>query len=155
MSHRGQAAYVSSCTRLDITCAVNQLSQVNANDAKEEHFKRLDSIFKRLKEDTFELRYGKAELSTAEVHVFTDTSFATNIDLSSQLGYVILLVDKSRNCSILSWSSSKCKRVTRSVLAAELYALAHGFDAGYALCNTIGTLLGRNITMRVFTDSRT
>ncbi len=56
--------------------------------------------------------------------------------------------------SVLSWSSVKCKRVTSSVFAAELYALAHGFDAGFALSRTVGKLIGRNVTSRVFTDSR-
>ncbi len=40
-------------------------------------------------------------------------------------------MDVYGNCYIWSWSSTKCQRVTRSVLAAELYALAHGYDAGF------------------------
>ncbi len=85
--------------------------------------------------------YGNVNIDTAEIHVFADASFATNNDLSSQLGYVILLIDDKGNCSFLSWSASKCKRVTRSVLAAELYALAHGFDAGFALAHAVATRL--------------
>lgn len=155
MSHRGQAAYVSTCTRPDITCAINQLSQIKATEATEEDFKKLDNIFKKAKNENLKLKYGNVDLQSAEIHVFTDASFANNKDLSSQLGYVILIVDETGNCSILSWSSTKCKRVTRSVLAAELYALAHGFDAGFAMCNTMRALLGRKVPIRVFTDSRT
>ncbi len=66
-----------------------------------------------------------------------------------------VFVDAAGHFSVLSWSSVKCKRVTRSVLAAELYALAHGFDAGFALSHTVGKLIGRKVTIRVFTDSRT
>ena len=40
-------------------------------------------------------------------------------------------------------------------MAAELYALAHGFDAGFVLAHTAGKLLNRPVKIRVFTDSRT
>ncbi len=127
----------------------------NEIEAADPDFKRLDGIFSRLKADDFRLCYGSVNIDTAEIHVFADASFATNKDLSSQLGYVILLVDDKGNCSFLSWSTSKCKGVTRSVLAAELYALAHGFDAGFALSHTVCKLLGRKMKVQVFTDSRT
>ena len=68
---------------------------------------------------------------------------------------MILLVDAKHNCSILSWSSSKCKTVTRYVLASELCALAHGCDAVFVMAHTIGKLLNRPMKIRVHTDSRT
>ena len=39
--------------------------------------------------------------------------------------------------NIIHWSSIKCKRVTRSVLALELYAIVHGVD----IATTINTTL--------------
>ncbi len=83
MSHRGQAAYVSNCTRPDVACAVNQLSQVKEIEAADPNFKRLDGIFSMLKADDFRLCYGNVDIDTAEIHVFADASFATNKDLSS------------------------------------------------------------------------
>lgn len=155
MSHRGQAAYVSTCTRPDVTCAVNQLTQVVPDSADEHDFKRLDTVFKRMHDKNVELKYGNVSLENSKVHVYADASFATNKDLTSQLGYVILLVDDDHNCSVLTWSSVKCRRVTRSVLAAELYAVAHAFDAAFALAHTVGILLGRKVFVNVYTDSRT
>ena len=60
-----------------------------------------------------------------------------------------------QNCSILTWSSTKCNRVRRSVLATELYELAHGYDAGFFMAQTVGKLLKRPMKLRIFTDSRT
>jgi hypothetical protein len=65
--------------------------------------------------------------------VFIDASFANNRDLLSQIGFVIVLTDRNQDVNILYWSSIKCKRVTRSVLASKLYALAYGFDIGAAI----------------------
>ena len=155
MTNRGKAAYLTSCTRPDVACAVNQLSQVKASLATEEDFKRLDKVFQQLRNERVELLYGNVDLDTAEVFVFADAAFATNLDLSSQLGFIALLVDQDRNCSIITWSSTKCRRVTRSVLAAELYALASGYDMGYAIAHTFSIILGRKVDLRVFTDSRT
>ncbi len=86
---------------------------------------------------------------------FSDASFATNKDLSSQRGYVILLVDSNGNYSILNWTSMNCKRVTRSVIPAELYALHHAFDTGFAICHTISQISGRKVNIHLFTDSLT
>ena len=154
-SYRGEAAYVSTCSRPDVTCAVNQLSQVKATEATESHFKRLDNVFRRLKSDTYELQFGNVDLETAELHVFADASFACNKDFSSQLGYVVVIVDRDKNCSLIAWSSVKSKRVTRSVLAAELYSIAQAYDAGFAIRHCVSKLLQREVSLRVFTDSKT
>ncbi len=49
MSHGGQAAYVRTCRRPDITCVVNQLSKTKHSLATESEFKRIDEIFSQLK----------------------------------------------------------------------------------------------------------
>ncbi|KAL2277541.1 hypothetical protein FJTKL_15374 [Diaporthe vaccinii] len=92
------------------------------------------------------LRYVPIDLETAKLMVFVDGSFANNQDLSSQIGFVITLVNEkqSQNASqwdicgnIVHWSSTKCKRVTRSVLASEIYGMVNGFDMGVVLATTV------------------
>ncbi len=77
--------------------------------------------------------------------IFTNSFFANNRDLSSQIDYVIYLVD-SKHVNIVHWSSIKCKRVTRSVLAAELYALVHDFDLDVVLKATLFAILERFVS---------
>ena len=86
--------------------------------------------------------------------VFTDTLFANNRDLSSQIGYVLVLVDGTGYTNIIHWSSTKCKRVTRSVLASELYGMAHGFDMGASVKSTIDRVLEMELPLVVYTDSK-
>ena len=57
-----------------------------------------------------------------------DALFANNKDLLSQIGYILVLADITNKANIVYWSSIKYKRVTRSVLALELYAIAYGFN---------------------------
>lgn len=123
------------------------------------------------------LTYVPIDLATAKLFVFTDGSFANNHDLSSQIGYIVLLANIIRKHSvkgdyntashtttsmtirgnILHWSSVKCKRVTRSVLASEIYGLVSGFDQGYALVSTLNVIADRlhlpRIPLSICTDS--
>ena len=80
---------------------------------------------------------------TAKLYVFTDASFANNKDLNSQIGYIIVLANETPinhytdhpafriKGNIIYWSSIKCKRITKSVLASEIYKTVYGFDIGY------------------------
>jgi hypothetical protein len=56
--------------------------------------------------------------------------------------------------NIVHWSSIKCKRVTRSVLAAELYALAHDFDLDAALKATLSAILDRLVSLILCIESK-
>ena len=99
MSYRGQAIYISTFTRPNLTFAVNQLPQTKPSEVNDPDFKRHDQIFKRLKENQYELIYSNVNFETADIQVFSDASFTKNKDLSSQIGYIILLVDAKHNCS--------------------------------------------------------
>lgn len=86
--------------------------------------------------------------------VFSDASFANNKDLSSQIGIVMVLVDRYSNANTIHWSSNKCKRVTRSVLASELYGMAHGFDLAACVKATLELILGIEIKLTLCTNSK-
>jgi hypothetical protein len=100
------------------------------------------------------LKFVKLDINTLQLLVFTDASFANNKDLSSQIGYVIVLADATKKANIVHWSSIKCKRVTRSVLASELYGMAHGFDIGTAIKSTVDKILQVNLPLVLCTDSK-
>ncbi|KAI0993002.1 hypothetical protein K3495_g15182 [Podosphaera aphanis] len=43
--------------------------------------------------------------------------------------------------NIIHWSSTKSKRVTRSVLAAEIYGMASGVDVGFVIAGIINMIM--------------
>lgn len=86
MYRSGEAAYVSTCSRPDVTCAANQLYLVMADESKEEKLKRLDKVFQRMRCEISELKSGHVNLDSAEIFVFADAAFKTNRDLASQIG---------------------------------------------------------------------
>ncbi|KAM4066538.1 polyprotein [Hirsutella rhossiliensis] len=54
-------------------------------------------------------------------------------DLSSQIGFLVMLVNENKKAPRIS---TKCKRVTRSVLASEIYGMTDGFDISLAILGT-------------------
>jgi hypothetical protein len=98
------------------------------------------------------LQYIPVNLKDAKLMVFMDGSFANNKDLSSQLGFVLTLVNESTGTdtntfticgNVIYYSSTKCKRVTRSVLASEIYGMVNGFNIGIAIATTLRMITER------------
>jgi hypothetical protein len=111
------------------------------------------------------LIYLPINLSTAKLFVFVDGSFANNKDLSSQIGFLIILGNEEQppdssfllTGNVIHWSSTKAKRVTKSVLASEILAMSDGADKAYVIASTISqvtTKLGMpKVPIIVCTDS--
>jgi hypothetical protein len=82
------------------------------------------------------LRYITVNLINAKLIVFVDRLFANNKNLSLQLGFVLILVNKSTDVNntflirgnVIHYSLTKCKRVTQSVLALEIYSIINSFN---------------------------
>lgn len=58
------------------------------------------------------------------------------------------MVDDSGNCSILHFGSNKCQRVTRIVIAAENFALIHGFDHAYSIGELVAEMTSRKMSLK-------
>lgn len=110
------------------------------------------------------LKYIPLDLSTAKLFVFVDGSFANNKDLSSQIGYIIAIANETTGTeeftirgNVVHWSSTKSKRVTRSVLASEIYGMVGGVDMAFAITSTLNMIMDQLslpvIPMIVCTDS--
>jgi hypothetical protein len=99
------------------------------------------------------LRYVKLDQSILRLMIFIDVFFVNNKDLSSQIEYVICLVDDIY-VNILHWTSIKCKRVIRNVLVVELYAMIYDFDVDSVLKATLTKMFDVLISFILVTDSK-
>lgn len=123
---RARAAYIASVCQPKATYDLSVAAKTT--DPSDNKFKLLNKCIQWQKSNKNEgLTFVKLISSQQRIITFTDSSFANNEDLSSQIGFIIILADDI-NCNLIQWSSTKCKRVTRSVLASELYAMVAGFD---------------------------
>lgn len=140
VAQRARGAYIATISQPEAAFDLSFAAQVI--DPKEDDAKTLNKRLKwQMEHSSRGLRFVNLDITTLKLVVFTDASFANNLNLSSQIGYIICLADASDKANIIHWSSIKCKRVTRSVLASELYAMAHGFDTGAVIKSTVEKIL--------------
>ncbi len=94
------------------------------------------------------IKYIALDLEHVKLFVFIDSSFANNKDFSSQISYLIILVNETKTDSIgtnefiikgnlIYYSSTKSKRVTRSILASEIYGIVGGVNMAIIINTTI------------------
>src|SRR6266480_2395057 len=153
ITQRARGSYIASVCQPEATFDLSFTAQViNPTEEDAKHLnKRLQW---QIDNPTRGLHYVPLDLDSLQLIVFTDASFANNKDLSSQIGFVIVLTDKNNQTNVIHWSSIKYKRITRSVLAAELYAMAYSFNKGMVIKTTIEKILSRSIPLTVYTNSK-
>jgi hypothetical protein len=139
IAQRARGAYIASVCQPQASFALSFSAQTTEPGL--DHVKVLNKCLTWQKNNKQGLKFIKLDLNTLKVVAFTDSSFANNNDHSSQIGFVIVLADGNNNANIVHWSSIKCKRVTRSVLASELFALTHGFDIASVIKATLTKIL--------------
>lgn len=143
LEKRARGAYIASICQPEATYNLSVAAQ--AQQPTIDDISKLNTHFQwQINNTQRGLNYVPVDLSSAKLMVFTDGSFANNRDLSSQIEYVIMLVNENVHRdlfdirgNLLHYSSTKCKRVTRSVLASEIYGMVSGFNLGLALVTTL------------------
>lgn len=160
---RARGAYIASICQPEAACDLSMAAQFQAPTTPQ--IKGLNKTLKwQMDNQRRGLAYVPVDLKTAKLFVFVDGSLANNADFTSQIGYVIVLGNEQPSDgrfklvgNILHWSSTKCKRVTRAILASELYAMVAGLDMAISISTTLNRImkqLGFNdIPVVICTDS--
>jgi hypothetical protein len=149
IQQRARGAYIASICQPEAAFDLSTSAQ-----HKEPGLEEAKTLNKRLewqsKNISRGLNYTPLDLTTAKLYVFVDGSFANNKDLSSQIGFVITLGTETTSeeefkftlkGNIIHWTSTKAKRVTRSVLASEILAMSDGVDKALVIASTISQIL--------------
>ena len=94
-------------------------------------------------------------LESASIYVYTDGSFNSLPNGSSQGGQIVFLVDgEGRSCP-LAWNSTKIRRVVRSALAAETLSFCDGCELAQYLLEMIRPICSTlQIPIQGFIDSQ-
>ena len=129
VAQRARGAYIASTCAPTLSYAFSAAAQIQEPDEKA--FEFLNRHLERCKQENGLVF--KALKKPLHMAVFVDAAFANNRDLSSQLGFIVTLMDSEGAANIIHYSSQKSKRMNRSALAAELYAMMNGFDTAAAL----------------------
>lgn len=164
IQQRARGAYIATICQPEASFDLAAAAQTT--DPQKEEIVRLNKRIQWQKDNVSRgLTYVQLDMDNLKLFAMVDASFANNKDMSSQMGYVIVLGNESTIDSnsfqlrgnIVHWSSIKCKRITRSVLASEIYAMTHGVDIAIAIGTTINRIMERlklpKVPIVVCTDS--
>ena len=144
LEQRARGAYIASIYQLEASYDLLVVAQ-HKNPTDDD----VRTLNKRLEWQMMNLdrgiKYIPLDLQCTKLFVFVDGSFANNKDFSSQIGYLIILANETFiesnefvvNGNLIHYSSTKSKRVTRSVLALEIYGMVGGVDMAIAINTTL------------------
>lgn len=105
-------------------------------------------------DDSVRLKIRNPDKNSIKVFGFSDSSFANNEDLSSQLGHIFFMAYSSQETVKLSLKSYKCKRFTRSAMAAEVIAFSDMFDVSITVSEKLINILGYRPQTHLLTDKK-
>lgn len=98
------------------------------------------------------LKYAKLDKQSLRLLVYSDSSFNNREENKSQLGFIIILAEKSNSYCILQYSSKKCHPETRSSMAAKKFLDA--FDNAILIRHDLHRMLNIEIPIIMLMDSQ-
>ena len=146
-----------SNTRPDCLFEISHLAQVTEEiyaAKKKELIRRINKAVRYAMRNRISLKVSQLDKETIKVIGFSDSFFANDADLSSQLGHICFLGDDSTDIIPINFKSYKSRIMTRSSMAGEVIAFSDLFDVAITLGVELSTILGRQIAVHLFTDSK-
>lgn len=143
-----------SDTRPEILACVNILSQVVLENYKPDDIKTINKLIQHVKTNPGDgLTFRKLDIKTSKIVVYSDGSFSSNNDGSSQVEYQIFISDKSNNANLIDFASVNPRRVVRSALGADKFGLADACDASILIRQDLRLILKQTLKILILTDS--
>ena len=153
VTQRARDVYIATLSQSKAAFDLSFAAQVIS--PKQEDAKRLNKRIQwQIENADRGLRFVKLNTTSLKLIVFTDAVFANNTDYTSQIDFVICLTDGSNKANLIHWSSTKCKKITRNVLTAKLFAMTQRFDVASMLKSSIEKMLQIFLSMIICTDSK-
>ena len=148
----GQMLWVCSQTRPDMayqTCvASNSTSSATIGDLK-----NVNKAIDYMKKNRRTLKYPKLDLNDLYMVAFCDAAYANLKDGSSQGALIIFLTSQNGNCCPLAWQSKKIKRLVKSSLSGESWAMIEAVETAELLQTMLQEIINvRSIPIICMTD---
>lgn len=152
----GQMNWVANQTRPDLSYDVCAMSNTGKSP-KVKMIKDANRALKKMKNNSLSLHFPcLGDPKRLEVLAFSDATYASLPDGSSQGGHIVLLKGENNQIAPISWQSKKLDRVTKSPLASEALAVNEAADTGYLVATMLAEMLNLPSLpiVHCFTDSK-
>lgn len=147
--------YIRINCRPDV-CANVQLIAPGSEPNTDAGYNPIMETVKQLKDKKQEgFNFVKIDLETARIVLLTETSFANEREMKSQLAFLVLMMEASGKAIIIHYRSTGCQRVIRSVMESDIHVLVLGFDYAYIIKDMIRYITRRYMPVEAFVDRLT
>lgn len=99
------------------------------------------------------LRYDSLDLKSVKLYSFVDSGYNAICDRTTHLTMVVFLVDGFKRCHFLHCAYFKSQRVSKFILAGEVYAFSQGYDYGTTIMMMFKSIK-LDVSLYIFTDSK-
>ncbi len=147
-------SHIAISTRPDSSCVSAQLAQTKRGEETAKEVRLPNSAIKHIQDNPRGTVFPELDKESLIIRGYSDASFTSNADLTSQLWMIILLSDATGNSTTVHYACCKSRRVTRYVLAAEVYAFSACYDYAYTFAHDLSIILGKTVPVQLFTDSK-
>ena len=111
------------------TCvASNSISSATIGDLK-----NVNKAIEYMQKNRLTLTYPILDLNDIHVVTFCDAAYANLKDGSSQGGHIVFLASRNGNCCPLAWQSKNIKRLVKSSLSGESWAMIEAVETAALL----------------------
>ena len=152
----GQMLWITSQTRPDLSFETCMMSNTGKHPKVSMMFDANKALAK-LKKDRVKLKFPfLGDSRKLSVSVFSDATYASMEDGSSQGGHIVFLRGANDKVVPINWQSKRLNRVTKSPLASETLALSEGADAGFLVSSLVQEVfnLPSLPLVKCYTDNR-
>lgn len=84
--------------------------------------------------------------------ILIDANFENTEVYSSQLGFLVVLMNATKKCNIVHYGAVNSKRAERSKLASVLHAAVYGFDSCFVIEKSVKSFLQKFVPVRCYSD---
>ena len=150
----GQLLWVATQTRPDVAYATCFASNTVTNGTIAD-VKMVNKTVKFLQKNPLTVKFKKLALEESVFVVFCDASYGNLRDGSSQGGFIIFLVSLTGKCCPITWQSRKIRRVCKSTLAAESWAMIEAVESCELVQAQLGEIMqSKKLEVIVMTDCK-
>ena len=132
----GQLNWLAGISRPEISFDICEAS-TKVKNATVSDLLGINKLIKLVKEEKTHIKFPKLNLDHLCLKVYTDASFNNLPNGGSQGGRIVFLCDESNNYCLLSWNSTRIKRVVPLTLAAETLSLVDGCETALYLLDVV------------------
>lgn len=153
IAERSQKSNIKVICKPDVTYGSSILGQ--DKESTEQKKKDLCKFVKLYhKSHNTGLSFVPPDTKSIFIILLIDAGLATNNDMTLQLLFITVLTDEQQIADILHYKSTKSKRVTKSFLAVELFAITQGFGSCAIMRLSLNEMFGKTTPFNICTDSR-